>query len=58
MNNEGVKLKSEAIIASKMSMPIVPERFKPKIYFNDTFVMFLQKTIKTNLFCIAVKDVR
>lgn len=59
MNNEGVKLKSEAIIATKMSMPIVPERLKPrKLYFNDTFVMFLQENDKNKpYFALRVKDV-
>lgn len=59
MNNEGVKLKSEAIIATKMSMPMMPERLKPrKFYFNDTFVMFLQENDKNKpYFALRVKDV-
>ena len=59
MNNEGVKLKSEAVIATKMSMPIMPESVKPrKFYFDDTFVMFLQESGKTKpYFALRVKDV-
>lgn len=59
MNNEGVKLKSEAIIATKMSMPLVPAKMKPrKFYFNDTFVMFLQENDKNKpYFALRVQDV-
>lgn len=59
MNNEGVKLKSEAAIATKMSMPIMPESLKPrKFYFDDTFVMFLQESGKTKpYFALRVQDV-
>lgn len=59
MNNEGVKLKSEAVIATKMSMPIMPESVKPrKFYFDDTFVMFLQESGKTKpYFALRVQDV-
>lgn len=59
MNNEGVKLKSEAVIATKMSMPIMTEKLRPrKFYFNDTFVMFLQENDKNKpYFALRVKDV-
>lgn len=47
MNNEGVKLKSEAIIAT-MRCSLEPEDTKkPRyFYFDDTFVLFLQETGK------------
>lgn len=59
MNNEGVKLKSEAAIATKMSMPIIQEDIKPrKFYFDDTFVMFLQEVDKNKpYFALRVDDV-
>ncbi len=44
MNNEGVKLKSEAAIATKMSAMLPNEDATPrKFYFDDTFVLFLQE---------------
>ncbi len=59
MNNEGVKLKSEAAIATKMSMPLIPAKMKSrKFYFNDTFVMFLQEYDKNKpYFALRVQDV-
>lgn len=59
MDNEGVKLKSEAAIATKMSMPIIPEDIKPrKFYFDDTFVLFLQESGKIKpYFALRVDDV-
>lgn len=59
MDNEGVKLKSEAAIATKMSMPIIPENMKPrKFYFDDTFVLFLQESDKNKpYFALRVDDV-
>lgn len=59
MDNEGVKLKSEASIATKMSMPFIPENVKPrKFYFDDTFVLFLQENDKNKpYFALRVDDV-
>lgn len=58
MDNEGVKLKSEAIIATKMSMPIVRNDKPRKFYFDDTFVMFLQEQGKNKpYFALRVNDV-
>ncbi|MDR1168905.1 MAG: hypothetical protein LBK53_08490 [Heliobacteriaceae bacterium] len=43
MNNEGVKLKSEAAIATAKSI-LIPQELKPrKFYFDDTFVLFLKE---------------
>jgi len=59
MDNEGVKLKSEAIIATRMSA-LLPERTeKPrKFYFDDTFVIFLQENGKNKpYFAMRVADV-
>lgn len=56
MNNEGVKLKSEAAISlMKCSMPIAePRRF----YLDDTFVLFLKETDKrTPYFALRVHDI-
>ena len=59
MDNEGVKLKSEASIATKMSMPIMPGNLKPrKFYFDNTFVLFLQEVGKEQpYFALRVNDV-
>ena len=59
MNNEGVKLKSEAAIATTMSMPMPLDRVKPrKFYFDDTFVLFLQEADKDMpYFALRVDDV-
>ena len=59
MDNEGVKLKSEAAIATKMSMPFIQENMKPrKFYFDDTFVLFLQEADKNKpYFALRVDDV-
>jgi len=47
MNNEGVKLKSEAVIMMKATA-LRPEPSHPRhFYLNDTFVIFLQEADKT-----------
>ncbi len=58
MNNEGVKLKSEALIMTKMTA-LMPQASQPrKLYFNDTFVMFLQEADKDQpYFALRVNDV-
>lgn len=58
MDNEGVKLKSEAIIATKMAA-LMPQENKPrKFYFDDTFVMFLQEyDQQLPYFAMRVNDV-
>lgn len=58
MNNEGVKLKSEAAIAT-MRCSIEPEeKEKPRnFYFDDTFVLFLQENNKKQpYFALRVYD--
>lgn len=58
MDNEGVKLKSEAIIATKMSAMLPEKKLKPrKFYFDDTFVIFLQEQGKDKpYFAMRVND--
>ena len=58
MDNEGVKLKSEAIIATKMSAMLPEKNLKPrKFYFDDTFVIFLQEQGKDKpYFAMRVND--
>lgn len=58
MNNEGVKLKSEAVIMTKLTA-LHPEFAKPrKFFFNDTFVLFLQEGNKEQpYFALRVQDV-
>lgn len=58
MDNEGVKLKSEAAIAVRMSA-LLPEKIEPrKFYFDDTFVLFLQEADKMKpYFALRVDDV-
>ncbi len=58
MNNEGVKLKSEALIMTKMTALLPTEISKPrKFFFDDTFVMFLQESDKENpYFALRVHD--
>ncbi len=58
MNNEGVKLKSEALVMTKL-MSLAPQASKPrKFYFNDTFVIFLQESDKDQpYFALRVNDV-
>lgn len=47
MNNKGVKLKSEAAIATmKCSLEPVSKEKPRKFYFDDTFVLFLQENDK------------
>ena len=59
MNNEGVKLKSEALIMTKMTALLPTEVSKPrKFFFDDTFVMFLQEADKEQpYFALRVYDV-
>lgn len=59
MDNEGVKLKSEAVIATKMSAMLPEKNLKPrKFYFDDTFVIFLQEQGKDKpYFAMRVNDV-
>ncbi len=59
MNNEGVKLKSEAAIATTMSMPMPVKEMKArKFNFDDTFVLFLQESDKDMpYFALRVDDV-
>ncbi len=59
MDNEGVKLKSEAIIATKMSAMVPAKKLKTrKFYFDDTFVIFLQEQGKDKpYFAMRVNDV-
>ena len=59
MDNEGVKLKSEAVIATRMSALLPPQKVKPrKFYFDDTYVIFLQETGKDKpYFAMRVNDV-
>lgn len=57
MNNEGVKLKSEAAIIMKMSM-VMPVTKPRDFNFNDTFVLFLQENEKAKpYFALRVNDV-
>ncbi len=58
MNNEGVKLKSEAAIVMKATaMPGPPPRIR-KFYFNDKFVLFLIEKGKTvPYFAMRVSDI-
>lgn len=59
MNNEGVKLKSEALIMTKMTALLPTEVLKPrKFFFDDTFVLFLQEADKEQpYFALRVYDV-
>lgn len=59
MNNEGVKLKSEALIMTKMTALMPQEVTKPrKFFFDDTFVLFLQEADKEQpYFALRVHDV-
>lgn len=59
MNNEGVKLKSEALIMTKMTALLPSETTKPrKFFFDDTFVLFLQEADKDQpYFALRVQDV-
>lgn len=59
MDNEGVKLKSEAIIATTMSALLPQADLKPrKFFFDDTFVIFLQEQGKDKpYFAMRVNDV-
>ena len=59
MDNEGVKLKSEALIATEMSALMPPKKIKTrKFYFDDTFVIFLQESGKDKpYFAMRVNDV-
>jgi hypothetical protein len=56
MNNEGVKLKSEAAIATTKAILHPPE--PRKFYFDDTFVVFLKERGKDKpYFALRVQDV-
>ena len=59
MDNEGVKLKSEALIMTKLAAMLPDEKIKPrKFYFDDTFVLFLQEADKNKpYFALRVKDI-
>ncbi len=59
MDNEGVKLKSEAAIMTKLCALAPEEEMKPrKFYFDDTFVIFLQESDKTKpYFAMRIADV-
>ena len=56
MDNKGVKLKSEAALIMKMSMPVPIMRKPANFYFDDTFVMFLIEKDKP-YFALRVADV-
>ena len=47
MNNEGVKLKSEALMAMDQALDIAQHSKTRKFYFNDKFVLFLIERGKT-----------
>lgn len=57
MNNQGVKLKSEAAITMKaMAMP--SEEMPRRFYFDDTFVIFLKQGNKSKpYFALRVNDI-
>lgn len=58
MNNEGVKLKSEAAIATmRCSLEPADEQKPRNFYFDDTFVLFLQENNKKQpYFALRVYD--
>ena len=58
MNNEGVKLKSEAAIIAKTCAALPADEVEPrKFYFDDTFVLFLQEyDKKLPYFALRVYD--
>ena len=55
MDNKGVKLKSEAALIMKMSMPVPAMRKPANFYFDNTFVMFLIEKDKP-YFALRVAD--
>lgn len=55
MDNKGVKLKSEAALIMKMSMPVPIMRKPADFFFDDTFVMFLIEKDKP-YFALRVAD--
>lgn len=59
MDNEGVKLKSEAGMAVALSAIVPPQKPEPrKFYFDDTFVLFLQESDKMKpYFALRIDDV-
>lgn len=59
MDNEGVKLKSEAGMAVALSAMVPPQKLEPrKFYFDDTFVLFLQEADKMKpYFALRVNDI-
>ena len=57
MNNEGVKLKSEAAIIAKMTA-LKPVNTPRNFFFDDTFVVFLKEKGKTQpYFALRVYDI-
>lgn len=57
MDNEGVKLKSEAAMAATCSIAIEKKQSPRKCYFDDTFVVFLQEyDRKSPYFALRVYD--
>ena len=57
MNNEGVKLKSEAAMAATCALVPADEAMPRKFYFDDTFVLFLQEyDKKLPYFALRVYD--
>ncbi len=57
MDNKGVKLKSEAGIIMKMSMPAPVQRPPLNFYFDDTFVIFLVEK-ENPYFALRVNDIK
>lgn len=59
MDNEGVKLKSEAAIATAMSArPVLEKPIPRNFYFDDTFVLFLQENDKKlPYFALRINDI-
>ena len=58
MNNNGVKLKSEAVMSiMTMSMPIIVAQNGRNFFFNNTFVLFMkEKDKQLPYFALRVKD--
>ena len=59
MNNEGVKLKSEAVIITKLTSIGPGHRVEPRyFYFTDNFVLFLQEKDKSKpYFALKAADI-
>lgn len=56
MDNKGVKLKSEAAIIMKMSMPLPEPETVRKFNFDDNFYLFLQENLNHPYFAMKVGD--